>query len=169
MNWAARAYFLARGRQQCGACVCARVRASPANIGINAPAGVAVLGSAAGGARPPLLAGLALSVPGKQTVPRAELVAVCRVLELARQPQIEIVTDALYQACSGSTRSDFSPNRLLSSRKPVRSGSLDCQTKTGSIRFGTKSKPVRSGSSYFYQNGSTKTGSNRFVKQANLS
>ena len=30
------------------------------------------------------MAGLALSVPGKQTVPRAEVIAVCRVLELAK-------------------------------------------------------------------------------------
>ena len=59
-------------------------------------AGVAVLGSASPGVRPELLAGLAMSVPGRQTVPRAELIAVCRVLELAKQPLIEIVTDANY-------------------------------------------------------------------------
>ena len=37
-----------------------------------------------------------LSVPGNQTVPRAELVAVCVVLEIATAPLIEIITDAAY-------------------------------------------------------------------------
>ena len=43
-----------------------------------------------------VVAGIAIGTQGRQTVPRAELTAVCVVLELSRKDYITIIIDATY-------------------------------------------------------------------------
>ena len=43
-----------------------------------------------------IVAGMTALVPGQQTVPRAELLAVTIVLEVAKKPNIKIIVDASY-------------------------------------------------------------------------